>query len=115
MSRIDVRIALSCLLSLSLVLPLQFVHADVNIQQSSTSNVQQSSTSNVQQSSTSNVQQSSTSNVNGQKISVQTENDKTVIKTGDKTLTIKGDELQYCVQACHDYVLYANGTIKENT
>jgi hypothetical protein len=91
MSRIDVRITLSCLLSLSLVLPLQFVHGQVNIQQSTTSSV------------------------NGQKISVQTENDKTVINTGDKTLTIKGDELQYCAQACHDYVLYANGTIKENT
>jgi hypothetical protein len=97
MSRIDVRIALACLLSL--VLPLQFVHADVNIQQSSTSSIQQSSTS----------------NVNGQKISVQTENDKTVIMTGDKTLTIKGDELQYCAQACHEYILHANGTIGEKT
>jgi hypothetical protein len=91
MSRIDVRIALSCLLSLSLVLPLQFIHAQVNIQQSTTSSV------------------------NGQKISVQTENDKTVIRTGDKTLTIKGDELQYCAQACNEYILYANGTIGERT
>src|SRR5919108_3083977 len=75
-------IVLTCMLAL--VLPLQFVHAEVNIQQSTTSNI------------------------NGQKTSVQTENDKTVIKTGDKTLTIKGDLLQYCAQACHEYVLYAN-------
>ena len=76
---------------MSLLFPLQIVHAQVNIQQSITSSV------------------------NGQKISVQTENDKTIIKTGDKTLTIKGDELEYCAQACHEYRLYANGTINEKT
>jgi len=84
----QVRIVVSCILSL--VLPLQFVHAEVSIQQSSTSSV------------------------NGQKISVQTENDKILIKTGDRTLTIKGDSLTYCMgQSCHEYVLYSNGTIKE--
>jgi hypothetical protein len=75
----------------SVALPLQFAYAEVS------------------------VQQSTTSDVNGQKISVQSENDKTVIKTGDKTLTITGDTLQYCTQACHEYRLYANGTISEKT
>lgn len=60
-----------------------------------------------------NVQQSTTSEVNGQKMSVQTENDKTIIKTANRTLTINGDELQYCAQGCHEYVLYGDGTIKE--
>lgn len=76
---------------LSLTLPLQLVHAQVSIQQSTTSDD------------------------NGQNTSVQTENDKTVIKTGDRTLTIKGDILQYCAQVCHEYILYTNGTIKEKT
>jgi hypothetical protein len=61
------------------------------------------------------VQQSTTTSVNGQKTSVQTENDKTVIKISQGTLTIKGDLLKYCAQGCHEYVLYANGTIREKT
>lgn len=59
------------------------------------------------------IQQSTTTSVNGQKTSIQTENDKTVIKISQGTLTIKGDLLEYCAQACHEYVLYANGTIGE--
>jgi hypothetical protein len=61
------------------------------------------------------VQQSTTTSVNGQKTSVQTENDKTVIKISQGTLTIKGDSLKYCAQGCHEYTLYANGTIREKT
>jgi hypothetical protein len=61
------------------------------------------------------VQQSTTSSINGQTTSVQTVNDKTVIKISQGTLTIKGDILKYCAQACHEYVLHANGTIGEKT
>jgi hypothetical protein len=61
------------------------------------------------------IQQSTTTSVNGQKTSIQTENDKTVIKISQGTLTIKGDLLKYCAQACHEYVLYENGTIGEKT
>src|SRR5205823_14469477 len=78
------------ILMLSLVMPLQGVHEQASIRQSTTSEV------------------------NGQKTSVQTENDKTIIKNGDRTLTIEGNSLRYCVgQSCHEYVLYPNGTIKK--
>ena len=59
------------------------------------------------------VQQSTTSSINGQTTSIQTVNDKTVIKISQGTLTIKGDVLQYCAQACHEYILNADGTISE--
>lgn len=59
------------------------------------------------------VQQSTTSSINGQTTSVQTVNDKTVIKISQGTLTIKGDVLQYCAQGCHEYILNADGTISE--